>query len=111
MSKTKQLLVDVHTHCYLPRYSAFLRQRKSVPRIFKSGDEERLLILDDEPATGRPVGPQASSAFSALISVLTHRSSIGTGMQSSHSWFVERSKAVAFPTHRTLRTLMGLIFQ
>ncbi|KAG8776658.1 hypothetical protein FRC16_004431 [Serendipita sp. 398] len=54
----KQLLVDVHTHCYLPRYAAFLRQRTQVPRIFTRGSEERLLILDDEPAAGRPVGPQ-----------------------------------------------------
>jgi aminocarboxymuconate-semialdehyde decarboxylase len=68
MSKIKQLLIDVHTHCYLPRYAAFLRQRTSVPLIFKSGDEERLLILDDEPATGRPVGPQVSLTCCACIS-------------------------------------------
>ncbi|PVG03279.1 hypothetical protein CPB86DRAFT_856283 [Serendipita vermifera] len=54
----KQLLVDVHTHCYLPRYASFLRQRTQVPRIFSRGSEERLLILDDEPPAGRPVGPQ-----------------------------------------------------
>jgi aminocarboxymuconate-semialdehyde decarboxylase len=69
MSKIKHLLVDVHTHCYLPRYAAFLRRRTSVPRIFTSGDdEERLLILNDEPATGRPVGPQVSSTCSNLTS-------------------------------------------
>lgn len=56
--KLKQLLVDIHTHCYLPRYAAFLRSRSIAPKIFTSGDRERLLILDDEPATGRPVGPQ-----------------------------------------------------
>ncbi|KAG8834154.1 hypothetical protein FRC17_009414 [Serendipita sp. 399] len=54
----KQLLIDVHTHCYLPRYAAFLRQRAHVPKIFTRGNEERLLILDDEPSAGRPVGPQ-----------------------------------------------------
>ena len=58
--KFKHLLVDVHTHCYLPRYAAFLRSRTNVPKIFTSGDQERLLILDDEPVTGRPVGPQVS---------------------------------------------------
>ncbi|TBU23502.1 amidohydrolase 2 [Dichomitus squalens] len=60
----QRLLVDVHTHVYLPRYAAFLRTRSSVPRIFtrpspESGKpEERLLILDDEPSTGRPIGAQ-----------------------------------------------------
>ncbi|TBU49031.1 amidohydrolase 2 [Dichomitus squalens] len=60
----QRLLVDVHTHVYLPRYAAFLRTRSSVPRIFtrpspESGKpEERLLILDDEPSSGRPIGAQ-----------------------------------------------------
>lgn len=58
----RQLLVDVHTHCYLPRYVNFLRQRTSAPRIFSRASEERLLILDDEPASGRPVGAQVSTA-------------------------------------------------
>ena len=62
----QKLLVDIHTHVYLPRYAAFLRSRTSVPRIFtrnspESGKpEERLLILDDEPASGRPIGAQVS---------------------------------------------------
>ncbi|TFK92829.1 amidohydrolase 2 [Polyporus arcularius HHB13444] len=60
----QRLLVDIHTHVYLPRYAAFLRSRTSVPRIFtrtspESGKpEERLLILDDEPSGGRPIGAQ-----------------------------------------------------
>ncbi|RPD66759.1 amidohydrolase 2 [Lentinus tigrinus ALCF2SS1-7] len=60
----QRLLVDIHTHVYLPRYAAFLRSRTSVPRIFtrtspESGKpEERLLILDDEPSSGRPIGSQ-----------------------------------------------------
>jgi len=58
-----KLLVDVHTHVYLPRYASILRSRSTVPRILTrntpSGQsEERLLILDDEPSGGRPVGPQ-----------------------------------------------------
>ncbi|KAH9927170.1 amidohydrolase 2 [Epithele typhae] len=58
-----KLLIDVHTHVYLPRYAAFLRSRTDVPRIFtrtspEGQPEERLLILDDEPPTGRPVGAQ-----------------------------------------------------
>ena len=62
----QRLLVDIHTHVYLPRYAAFLRSRNAVPRIFtrtspESGKpEERLLILDDEPSTGRPIGAQVS---------------------------------------------------
>ncbi|KAI0637965.1 amidohydrolase 2 [Trametes polyzona] len=60
---TKRLLVDIHTHIYLPRYAAFLRSRTSVPRIFsrtspEGKQEERLLILDDEPSEGRPIGAQ-----------------------------------------------------
>ncbi|KAI0368048.1 amidohydrolase 2 [Pilatotrama ljubarskyi] len=59
----QRLLVDVHTHVYLPRYAAFLRSRSSVPRIFtrtspEGRQEERLLILHDEPSSGRPIGAQ-----------------------------------------------------
>ncbi|KAI5118771.1 hypothetical protein M0805_005652 [Coniferiporia weirii] len=61
----KRLLVDVHTHVYLPRYANVLRSRTSVPRIVERANpnvqgstEERLVILDDEPISGRPIGPQ-----------------------------------------------------
>ena len=59
----RRLLVDVHTHVYLPRYASVLRSRSIAPRILTrntpSGQsEDRLLILDDEPSGGRPVGPQ-----------------------------------------------------
>ena len=59
----QRLLVDIHTHVYLPRYASFLRSRTSVPRIFtrttpEGVQEERLLILDNEPSGGRPVGAQ-----------------------------------------------------
>lgn len=58
-----KLLVDIHTHVYLPRYASLLRSRSSVPliRSSKTPDgklDERLLILDHEPSGGRPVGPQ-----------------------------------------------------
>lgn len=53
-----RLLVDIHTHIYLPRYASLLRARSSVPRILQSQSGERLVILDDEPSGGRPVGPQ-----------------------------------------------------
>ncbi|ESK94446.1 hypothetical protein Moror_8104 [Moniliophthora roreri MCA 2997] len=56
---TKKLLVDIHTHTYLPRYAEYLRYRTSVPRIVSldGSKEERLVILPNE-TTGRPVGPQ-----------------------------------------------------
>ncbi|RDB22748.1 2-amino-3-carboxymuconate-6-semialdehyde decarboxylase [Hypsizygus marmoreus] len=58
-----KLLVDIHTHVYLPRYASLLRSRTSVPFIRSSTSrdgklDERLLILDHEPSGGRPVGPQ-----------------------------------------------------
>ncbi|EIW61491.1 amidohydrolase 2 [Trametes versicolor FP-101664 SS1] len=63
MAAAHRLLVDIHTHVYLPRYAAFLRSRTSVPRIFtrtsaEGKPEDRLLILDDEPSEGRPIGSQ-----------------------------------------------------
>ncbi|TFY77957.1 hypothetical protein EWM64_g6060 [Hericium alpestre] len=62
-SRIPKLLVDIHTHVYLPRYASVLRSREVAPRILSrttaSGQtEERLLILDNEPSGGRPVGPQ-----------------------------------------------------
>lgn len=52
------LLVDVHTHVYLPRYASWLRSRSIAPRILvNESGEERLLILENETSAGRPVGP------------------------------------------------------
>lgn len=64
----KRLLVDIHTHVYLPRYANVLRSRNVVPRIVErasaqGGTEERLVLFPDEPISGRPVGPQVR-AFS-----------------------------------------------
>jgi aminocarboxymuconate-semialdehyde decarboxylase len=63
----RKLLVDVHTHVYLPRYASILRSRSNAPRILTrktpSGqNEDRLLILDDEPSGGRPVGAQVRNS-------------------------------------------------
>lgn len=46
---TRALLVDVHTHMYLPRYASLLRSRTSVPFICSKQDVDRLVILDNEP--------------------------------------------------------------
>ena len=67
----RRLLVDIHTHVYLPRYASFLRSRANAPRIFtRTNDageqEERLLILDNEPSGGRPVGAQVLCIMSLL---------------------------------------------
>jgi len=58
-----KLLVDVHTHLYLPRYASLLRSRSVAPCIRsiitpEGNKEDRLVILDNEPSGGRPVGPQ-----------------------------------------------------
>ena len=57
--------MDVHTHVYLPRYASFLRARAVAPRIFSRPipgepgvEEDRLVILENEPSGGRPVGSQ-----------------------------------------------------
>jgi len=59
----RKLLVDIHTHVYLPRYANVLRARQHVPRILErtnvnGSKEERLVIFENEPISGRPVGPQ-----------------------------------------------------
>jgi hypothetical protein len=85
----RQLLVDVHTHCYLPRYVNFLRQRTSVPRIFSRASEERLLILDDEPAGGRPVGPQVGMVTALFrLNMKQILFSIGRETKRSNLWCV-----------------------
>ncbi|KIM46356.1 hypothetical protein M413DRAFT_17032 [Hebeloma cylindrosporum] len=63
MSIASKLLVDIHTHVYLPRYASLLKSRTSVPLIRsrttpQGVTEDRLLILDHEPSGGRPVGAQ-----------------------------------------------------
>ncbi|KAF7292318.1 Amidohydrolase 2 [Mycena chlorophos] len=71
-------LVDIHTHIYLPRYTALLRSRSSVPRILTTtspltgAPEDRLLILDHEPSGGRPVGPQYWARDEKLRFMNTH---------------------------------------
>ncbi|KAF8529102.1 amidohydrolase 2 [Hysterangium stoloniferum] len=72
-----RLLVDIHTHVYLPRYVAFLRSRTQVPRISSrinsSGQEDaRLHILPHEPSGGRPVGPQYWDRDEKLKFMNTH---------------------------------------
>lgn len=56
-------LIDVHTHMYLPRYVALLRERGKLPRISNRGGRDRLVILpeeeaDDSTSAGRPIGSE-----------------------------------------------------
>ena len=56
-------LIDVHTHIYLPRYVAMLRERRQSPRIVSRESGDRLIILPDEEAdgstsAGRPIGSE-----------------------------------------------------
>ena len=58
--------IDVHTHCYLPRYMEMLRSRTDVPYVCpgkSDADDERYVILpgedaEDTTAIGRPIGEE-----------------------------------------------------
>ncbi|KAE9410126.1 hypothetical protein BT96DRAFT_912980 [Gymnopus androsaceus JB14] len=59
---SRKLIVDVHSHLYSPRLVSLFRKRTNLPKIISrfrddGQKEERLVILDDEPGGGRPVGP------------------------------------------------------
>jgi predicted TIM-barrel fold metal-dependent hydrolase len=71
-------VVDVHTHVYLPRYMALLRERKEVPRVIKQGDTERIVLLpgedrDTSTASGRPIGSEYWDYARKLRFMDTHR--------------------------------------
>ena len=57
------LVIDVHTHVYLPRYMEYLRSRSNVPKVVSNSNIERLVILpgeelDNSTSSGRPIGPE-----------------------------------------------------
>jgi aminocarboxymuconate-semialdehyde decarboxylase len=60
---TKEKIVDIHTHVYLPSYISLLKSRSTIPyiRSFPPSSSLRLVILpaEDTASTsrGRPVGP------------------------------------------------------
>ncbi|KAF8741244.1 Amidohydrolase 2, partial [Rhizoctonia solani] len=58
-SRARNMLVDVHTHVYLPRYADLMRARAKAPRIVpsKDGKGESLIVLEGKDS-GRPVGGQ-----------------------------------------------------
>ncbi|KAM0748212.1 amidohydrolase 2 [Meredithblackwellia eburnea MCA 4105] len=62
---TRPLLIDVHTHVYLPSYMDLMRKRTRIPRVHTDDKgQERVILLKEEEAgggdhsKGRPVGPQ-----------------------------------------------------
>ena len=56
--------MGIHTHVYLPLYASFSCARGRCPqdihetKSWEPGVEDRLVIPDNEPYGGRPVGPQ-----------------------------------------------------
>ncbi|KAI7880325.1 amidohydrolase 2 [Lichtheimia hyalospora FSU 10163] len=74
------IIVDVHTHIYLPEYLDMLRERTQVPRILpplQPGQDERLVILPDEDKGettkhGRPVGSVYSDVQEKLAFMERH---------------------------------------
>jgi len=69
---SRKLLIDIHTHLYLPRYAQLLRARSHIPRITSINGEERLVILAGEASTGRPVGPSYWDRTEKLRFMDTH---------------------------------------
>ena len=87
MSAARKLLVDIHTHVYLPRYAALLRSRNSVPYIKSiSPTDERLLILDHEPSGGRPVNSQYWDREGMIAMFLWYWHNLIDHQRRSNSW-------------------------
>jgi len=94
-------LIDVHTHMYLPRYVALLRQRTKVPRIVSRAGGDRLIILPDEEAdsstsAGRPIGGEFHEVRRKLAFMDHHGIAVSV-VSSANPWidFVEPEEAPA----------------
>jgi len=92
-------LIDVHTHMYLPRYVALLRQRRQIPRVVARGAGERLIILPDEEAdtstsAGRPIGSEFHEVSRKLAFMDKHNIAVSV-VSSANPWidFVEPAAA------------------
>jgi aminocarboxymuconate-semialdehyde decarboxylase len=98
-------LIDVHTHMYLPRYVALLRQRRQIPRIVPRERGERLIILPDEEAdtstsAGRPIGGEFYEASRKIAFMDKHGIAVSV-VSSANPWidFVEPGEAPALAAH------------
>ncbi len=94
-------LIDVHTHMYLPRYVALLRERRQIPRIVSRGLGDRLIILPDEEAddstsAGRPIGSEFYEVSRKLAFMDKHDIAVSV-VSSANPWidFVEPAEAPA----------------
>ena len=92
-------LIDVHTHMYLPRYVAMLRERRQIPRIVSREKGGRLIILPDEDAdtstsAGRPIGSEFYDAKRKLAFMDQHNIAVSV-VSSANPWidFVEPAAA------------------
>ena len=98
-------LIDVHTHMYLPRYVAMLRERQQVPRIVSRAKGDRLIILPDEEAdgstsAGRPIGSEFYEVSRKLAFMDQHGIAVSV-VSSANPWidFVEPAEAPALAAH------------
>ena len=101
--------IDVHTHCYLPRYMNVLRNRHpNVPYVISdprdAAADERYVILpgeDDDPtsAIGRPIGEEYFSVEEKLRYMDRHGIAISV-MSLANPWldFLPKHDAVAMST-------------
>lgn len=70
--------IDVHTHCYLPKYMQMLRSRNQVPKVFvNSLGKDRLVILPEEEddtstSVGRPIGSEYFDPLRKIAYMDTH---------------------------------------
>ena len=99
MSPSPLPLIDVHTHMYLPRYVAMLRERRQIPRIVARETGDRLIILPDEDAdtstsAGRPIGSEFHDVTRKLAFMDQHGIAVSV-VSSANPWidFVEPDAA------------------
>ncbi len=71
------MVVDVHSHLYLPRYVNMLRGRDHLPRIVFEGGGERLLILPEEERGGGLRGRPIDSEYWSVDLKLKHMDRYG----------------------------------
>ncbi|KAI9347816.1 amidohydrolase 2 [Zopfochytrium polystomum] len=102
------VIVDVHTHVYLPRYMDMLRARRTVPRVFTTPTgQDRLLILPAEEeasstAAGRPIGPEYHNQPAAKHAFMRQHGFRASVISLGNPWldFIERdADAVDLAAH------------
>ncbi|KAL8287418.1 hypothetical protein RQP46_003276 [Phenoliferia psychrophenolica] len=102
-STNRPLLIDMHSHVYLPSYMAMLRKRTRIPRVHTAADgQERVILLKEEEAgggdhsQGRPVGPQYWDRKEKIAFMDTHGIDV-TIVSLANPWFdfLEPDEAVS----------------